>query len=146
VTTSGERANARVGYLLSVRGARRPVDLYCVHLRAATAAGSTPLYYYTRHKLERDREQLFFVNPIAGMGVGDDRPYTLQVRVRGRAEILWVKELDLSQWRLGLPLSLLFTEGDDKAGSDLLDDHDRLPVTAEFTTREEVEAFFESPR
>jgi hypothetical protein len=139
--TSGDAANARVGYLLKIRGARRPVDLLCVHLRDPTPEGSTPLYYYTRHTLEPEREQLFFVNPVTGTAIGDDRPYTLHVRVRGRAEILSVQKLDLSSWSVGLPLSLLFTREQDSAVARMIDDHAQLPVTDEFVTRDEALAF-----
>lgn len=141
VTTAGEAADARVGYLLKVRGAQRPVDLYCVHMRDPTPAGSAPLYYYTRHRVEPNRDQLLFVNLVTGSRIADDRPYTLHVRVRGRAQLLSARRVDLSQWSLGLPLSLVFTEGDNAAGGSLMPDFDRVPVTDEFVTRQDAEAF-----
>jgi hypothetical protein len=146
LTLSGEAANARVGYLLRIRGARRPVDLLCAHLRDPTPRGSTPLYYYTRHTLEPEREQFFFVNPVAGSAIGDDRPYTLHVRVRGRAEILSVQKLDLRAWNIGLPLSLLFAREQDSTVARMVDDHAQRPVTDEFLTRDDALAFVRPAR
>lgn len=139
VVPPAEAGDGPVGYLLRLRGARRPLNVFAVHARDATLAGSTPLYYYTRHVLPAGREQHFFVNAVAGRRIGDDRPYTLYVRVRGRAEIVSATRLDLSRWHTGLPLSLLFEEGDEKPGSDPIDK--TAPVTDEFGSAAEVLAF-----
>jgi hypothetical protein len=143
VTALGEAPNVPVGYVLKVRGAHRPVALFCVHVRKGTSSGSTPLFYYTRHRLQPDRDQFFFVNVVSGTRIGDDRPYTLYVSVRGRAELLAATKVDLSGWKVGLPLSFVFNQKDDQPGSALIDDG--LPVTDEFNSLPEVEAFV-SPR
>jgi hypothetical protein len=143
VTASGEAPNGPIGYVLKVRCAHRAVTLFCVHVRKGTPSGSTPLFYYTRHRLGPDRDQFFFVNVVSGTRIGDDRPYTLYVGVRGRAELLAVTKVDLSGWKVGLPLSFVFNEDDDQPGSALIEDG--LPVTDEFNSLPEAEAFV-SPR
>jgi hypothetical protein len=130
-----ERPHA--GYLFEVRGARQPPTLYCAHVREGADIGRSSYYYYTRHRLASGRSSFFFVNPVNGDAVGDPRPYTLYVRVRG-SEILSVRRLDLSGWRIGLPLSLSFTEGDDQPGAGLIDDS--VEVTERLRFLAELEA------
>jgi hypothetical protein len=125
------------GYLFEVRGARQPLTLYSAQVREGSEIGLNSYYYYTRHRLAPGRNSFFFVNPVSGDAVGDPRPYTLYVRVRG-SEILSVRRLDLSGWRTGLPLSLAFTEGDDQPGASLMDD--RVDVTERLRSLAELEA------
>ena len=103
-----------IGYLFRVRGARRDVDLFCLHAREGH--GQTPLYYATRHRVQAQREQYFFVNPVAGVGIGEVRNYKAYVSVRGGATLISVAAVDLSGSGLALPLSLVFTGKDDPLG------------------------------
>jgi len=100
-----------IGYLFRVRGARRSVDLFCLHAREGH--GQTPLYYATRHRVEAEREQYFFLNPVAGVGIGEGRNYKAYVSVRGGATLVSVTMFDLSGSSLALPLSLVFTDQND---------------------------------
>ncbi len=126
------------GYLFEVRGARQQLTVYCAHVREGAEIGRNSYYYYTRHLLAPGRNSFFFVNPVSGDGVGDPRPYTLYVRVRG-SEILSVRKLDLSGWRIGLPLSVSFSEGDDQPGAGLMP-NDRVDVTERLRSLAELEA------
>jgi hypothetical protein len=125
------------GYLFEVRGARQPATLFCAQVREGAAIDRDSYYYYTRHGLAPGRNSYFFVNPVSGRGVGDPRSYTLYVRVRG-SEIVSVRRLDLSGWRIGLPLSLAFRARDDQPGASLMDD--RTPVTESLRSLAELEA------
>jgi hypothetical protein len=125
------------GYLFEVRGARQPLTLYCAHVREGAAIGHDSSYYYTRHRLAPNRNSFFFVNPVSSPAVGDPRPYTLYVRLRG-SEILSVRRVDLSGWRIGLPVSLAFTDGDGQPGPTLMDD--RVEVTERLRSLAELEA------
>jgi hypothetical protein len=137
VSTEADAPSVPVGYLLRVRGAPRPVELVLAHVRERTSK-SDELSYYTRHRLEPDREQYFFFNVVSGTGIGDDRPYTAIVRVRGRAEILSATRVDLSQWSLGLPLSFVFDENDERVGSPFI--APILPTEETYASRAEIEA------
>jgi hypothetical protein len=132
-----EPGTSPAGYLFEVRGARQPPTLYCAHVREGAGVGLESFYYYTRHRLAPNRNSYFFVNPVSGPVVGDPRSYTLYVRVRG-TEILSVRRLDLSGWRVGLPMSLAFTDGDDQPGPTLFDD--RIDVTERLRSLAELEA------
>jgi len=123
-----------IGYLFRVKGARRSVDLFCLHAREAI--GQESVYYSTRHELDANSEQFFFVNPVAGTGVGETRSYTLEVSVRGQAQLLSVTSVDLSERDLGLPLSLVFTRESDQPGLWL-----RPYVTEAFSSLQEAESF-----
>jgi hypothetical protein len=100
-----------IGYLFRVRGARRDVDLFCLHAREGH--GQTPLYYATHHRIEAQREQYFFLSPIAGVGVGEMRNYKAYVSVRGGATLVSVTAVDMSESGVALPLSLVFTGRND---------------------------------
>jgi hypothetical protein len=128
---------APAGYLFEVRGARQPLTLYCAHVREGARIGRDSYYYYTRHRLAANRNSFFFVNPVSGPVVGDPRPYTLYVRLRG-SEILSVRRVDLSGWRIGLPVSIAFADGDDQPGPTLIDD--RVEVTERLRSLAELEA------
>ena len=138
VTTSGGAEDAAAGYLFTVKGARRPVSLYCAHIRDGTSLGISSSYYYTRHELAPNTTTFFFVNIVSGKAVGDPRPYTIHVRVRGPAEIVSVRKLDLSQWRIGLPLGMAYTDEDEGPKAGLM--HDNLEVTGGFGSMKELEA------
>jgi hypothetical protein len=134
---SSARSADAVGYLFKVKGAPRPANLYSAHVREGAALGVSSSYYYTRHELPPHTTSFYFVSVVAGQSIGDSRPYTLHVRARGRAEIVSVKLLDLSQWRIGLPLSLLFREEDEGPAAGLLQDN--LEVTGGFGSLTELE-------
>jgi hypothetical protein len=138
VATSGRPEDAATGYLFQLRGAPRRVSLYSAHIREGAALGLSSSYYYTRHELAPDATSYYFINLVSGEAIGDRRPYTLQVRARGRAEILSVRKLDLSQWRIGLPLGMIYGENGDGPQAGLMDDN--LEVTGEFASRQELEA------
>jgi hypothetical protein len=133
--TAGAR-DSSAGYLLAVRGTTRPVDLYCIHIRDAADSGMPPVYYYTRHRLERERDQLFFVNLVTGDAVGDTRAYRLVVMPRGRAQILSARKVDVSRSSITLPLSIVFEPDDGKPGSDPIEHYERLSVTGDFWTQQ----------
>src|SRR5262245_46059548 len=90
-------------------------------------------------------EQLFFVNAVAPTNIGDKRPYELQVRLMGHAEVISVRTLDLSRREMGLPLSLVFAEGDDAPRGEM-EEGDRRVVTDEFSSRQAAEALLEPAR
>lgn len=113
----GSRANP-VGYLVRVR-ATRPSNLLLVHVRGTSAADGF-LAYYTRHPVEPGADRLFFFGVVAGAGIGDPRPYTAHVRLVGPARIAWSRTVDLSHWPLGLPLSLVLDEDDQRSGPTLV--------------------------
>jgi hypothetical protein len=132
-----EGGGAPRGYLFEVRGADTGATLYCAHVRERDASGRGSLYYYTRHGLAPGRNSFFFVTSVSGEIVGEPRPYALFVRAPG-SEILSVRKLDLSRWRIGLPLSIAFTEGDDRPEASLLDNASE--VTGRYVSIEDVEA------
>ena len=135
---SARPEDAPAGYLFEVRGAPRPVNLYTAHIREGAQLGISSSYYYTRHELAPQTTSFYFVNVVSGQAIGDSRPYTLQVRARGRAEIVSVKKLDLSQWRIGLPLGMVYTKDEDGPAAGLLQDN--LEVTGAFASLKELEA------
>jgi len=137
VSTPAEGPSVPVGYLLKVRGASQSVELLCAHVRERTSK-SDPLAYYTRHRIQPDREQFFFFNIVSGTNIGDDRPYTAFVRVRGKAELLSSTRVDLSAWSLGLPLGFVFDENDDQVGSPFIAPY--LPTEETYATLPEIEA------
>jgi len=117
LSVSAERSPGapRVGYLLRVR-AWRPADLLLVHVRGTGPADGF-LAYYTRHPIEPGADRLFFFNVVAGEQTGDPRPYAAHVRLVGAARVVsWLK-VDLTEWPLGLPLSLVFDESDRRPGA-----------------------------
>jgi hypothetical protein len=105
----------RVGYLLRVR-AQRPSDLLLVHVRGTGPADGF-LAYFTRHPIEPGADRLFFFNVVAGEQIGDPRPYTAHVRLVGTARVVSWRKVDLTEWPLGLPLSLVFDENDRRPGA-----------------------------
>lgn len=136
-------ANRPFGYLLRIKAGKRALDLLCVHVREATAH-HTPLSYWTRHRVQPQREQFFFVNPVTGTGIGHDRPYTLFVRVWGGTRLVSYTKVDLAGWNIGLPLSFVFQRDDRNAGSPLIGDYG-LPATSEGPeTSDAVEAWLGS--
>jgi hypothetical protein len=93
----GGAAAPPIGYLLKVRGGRRPRELFAIHIHEA-APGRPAIAYWTRHEIDADREQLFFVNVVNGTRIRDERPYTLHVRVHGDARLVSSTRVDLSRW------------------------------------------------
>jgi hypothetical protein len=139
VRAAGDSPLPPVGYLLKVRGGSTPLDLFCQYVRAGSAH-DPPLAYYTRHQLQPNREQFFFVNLVGGTQLGDDRPYAYMVTVRGGAQIVSSTRVNLSSWSLGLPLSFVFNDNDDHAGSSFVGRE--RPVTEFFIPSPEMEEFF----
>ena len=111
-------ATSPFGYLLRVR-ASRPANLLCLHVRG-TSADDGFLAYYTRHPIEPGADRLFFFNVVGGRDLGDPRPYTAHVRLVGPAHIVSGRKVDLSRWPLGLPLSVLLDENDQRPGGTLV--------------------------
>ena len=130
------------GYLLTVRSSRE-VDLLCVHQRGQTD-GNPFLAYYTRHRILPGQDRLFFFNVVAGAGVGDNRPYNAWVRLVGPGEFVSARRLDLSGWRFGLPLSLVFDDSGIPAESTFVGG--RGPSTDGLSSPAAVAEFLRSPR
>ena len=133
---------APFGYLLKVRSSR-PAALLCLHVRERTARNRF-FAYYTRHPIEPGRDWLFFFNVVSGAAVGDDRPYTAWVRLVGPAEVVSVRKVDLSEWRLGLPLSIVFDETDAHAGSPFIGA--QAPASDQLAGPAAVQTLLDQPR
>lgn len=135
VSTADESQPHREGYLLTIRTGEAPAELRCSHLRLAKRQilkewnwpGTSSLdsvwdemrkiiwwnsYAQTRHRLQPNSQEQFFVTFARSSYGGDTRQYTLEVELLGEGEIVDAVRLDLSDWQR-LQVSTVISEGSD---------------------------------
>ena len=70
----------------------------------------------TRHRLQPNHCQYFFITALQGGQYGDPRPYRLSVEAGRNVRIESCTRIDLSDWKK-LPVSMVFAADDDQPGS-----------------------------